>query len=80
MQVDIHLHPQAFFGANDIIVDGDEPFTDERLKCLSRLFSGPWRRGGETNAQTPSSTRWHAPRPENRGRAISWFEGYRMGI
>lgn len=28
-RINIHLHRQAFFGANDIIVDGDEPFTDD---------------------------------------------------
>ncbi|QKR99206.1 hypothetical protein F9288_05725 [Sphingomonas sp. CL5.1] len=28
-RINIHLHRQAFFGANDTIVDGDEPFTDD---------------------------------------------------
>lgn len=28
-RINIHLHRQAFFGANDLIVDGDEPFTDD---------------------------------------------------
>lgn len=28
-RINIHLHRQAFFGANDFIVDGDEPFTDD---------------------------------------------------
>lgn len=28
-RINIHLHRQAFFGANDIMVDGDEPFTDD---------------------------------------------------
>lgn len=28
-RINIHLHRQAFFGANDVIVDGDEPFTDD---------------------------------------------------
>jgi len=28
-RINIHLHRQAFFGANDIVVDGDEPFTDD---------------------------------------------------
>jgi hypothetical protein len=28
-RINIHLHRQAFFGANDAVVDGDEPFTDE---------------------------------------------------
>ena len=28
-RINIHLHRQAFFGTNDVIVDGDEPFTDD---------------------------------------------------
>jgi hypothetical protein len=28
-RINIHLHRQAYFGANDIVTDGDEPFTDE---------------------------------------------------
>lgn len=28
-RINIHLHRQAFFGVNDIVVDGDEPFTDD---------------------------------------------------
>lgn len=28
-RINIHLHRQAFFGANDIVADGDEPFTDD---------------------------------------------------
>lgn len=28
-RINIHLHRQAFFGGNDIILDGDEPFTDD---------------------------------------------------
>lgn len=28
-RINIHLHRQAFFGANDIANDGDEPFTDD---------------------------------------------------
>jgi hypothetical protein len=28
-RINIHLHRQAFFGANDIMSDGDEPFTDD---------------------------------------------------
>ncbi|MCB4859526.1 beta family protein [Sphingobium sp. PNB] len=28
-RINIHLHRQAFFGANDTMVDGDEPFTDD---------------------------------------------------
>jgi hypothetical protein len=28
-RINIHLHRQAFYGANDIISDGDEPFTDD---------------------------------------------------
>jgi hypothetical protein len=28
-RINIHLHRQAFFGANDMISDGDEPFTDD---------------------------------------------------
>ncbi|WP_188237309.1 beta family protein [Sphingopyxis sp. LK2115] len=28
-RINIHLHRQAFFGANDLVVDGDEPFTDD---------------------------------------------------
>jgi len=28
-RINIHLHRQAFFGSNDIVSDGDEPFTDD---------------------------------------------------
>lgn len=28
-RINIHLHRQAFFGADDIVVDGDEPFIDD---------------------------------------------------
>ena len=28
-RINIHLHRQAFFGANDVVSDGDEPFTDD---------------------------------------------------
>lgn len=28
-RINIHLHRQAFFGANDTVNDGDEPFTDD---------------------------------------------------
>jgi len=28
-RINIHLHRQAFFGANNIVIDGDEPFTDD---------------------------------------------------
>jgi Beta protein len=28
-RINIHLHRQAFFGSNDLVSDGDEPFTDD---------------------------------------------------
>ena len=28
-RINIHLHRQAYYGLNDLIADGDEPFTDE---------------------------------------------------
>jgi Beta protein len=28
-RINIHLHRQAYFGSNDLVADGDEPFTDE---------------------------------------------------
>ncbi|KRB79868.1 hypothetical protein ASE00_19420 [Sphingomonas sp. Root710] len=28
-RINIHLHQQAFFGANNVVIDGDEPFTDD---------------------------------------------------
>lgn len=28
-RINIHLHRQAYFGTNDVVTDGDEPFTDD---------------------------------------------------
>ena len=28
-RINIHLHRQAYFGSDDVVIDGDEPFTDD---------------------------------------------------